>query len=111
MGKAKEEHHDFEGVYSIVPGKSENGYPYWLHDNGKNSIWHEKSLAAWIVGYIEGLGSDNGGLVSPFGEIDWPSDVFSGWRYVDNGELVIAQPGEVLFEDPSQKVTKSFNGR
>ena len=81
-----------------------------MHDNGKYSIWHEKSLAAWIVGYIEGLGSDNGGLVSPFGETDWPSDVFSGWKYVDDGELVIAQPREVLFEDPSQKVTKSFNG-
>ena len=67
-GKPKEEHHDFEGVYSIVPGISENGYPYWLHDNGIYSIWHEKSLAAWVVGYIDGLGSDNGVLVSPLSD-------------------------------------------
>ena len=82
-----------------------------MHDYGRYSIWHEKSLAAWIVGYIEGLGSDKGELVSPYGETDWPSDVFSGWKYVDDGELVIAHPREVSFEDPSQKVTKSFNGR
>ena len=97
-------------IYTIVPGKSENGYPYWIHDNGNFSIWHEKTLGAWIVGYLDGLGTDNGAIVSPFGESDWPSDVFSGWRYFDDEELISGSPGEVVFEDPSQKDAKSFNG-
>ena len=52
---------DINGIYNLGP-KEINGYPHWIHENGKQAMWFNKISASWFVGDTEDVGDNMGGI-------------------------------------------------
>ena len=86
-----------EGTYHLQDSKL-NFYPYWAHDDGEQAIWFSKEVSTWVIGHKSDLGSDNGGIVAPFGEDKWPNNIFRGWKYYNSEEFALAGPREISLQ-------------
>merc|ERR1712018_517668 len=77
-GDVKDNQKELAGSYHLRDSKV-NFYQYWVNNDDKNAIWFSKEVSAWVIGHKSDLGSDNGGIVAPFGEDKWPNNIFRGW--------------------------------
>ena len=75
-----------------------NGFPHWIHENGKYAIWMHNSKYDWKLGLISQLGSGSGVIDGPNGNIEYPTEIKDGWAYL-NGQkgMVYAAPLEIVF--------------
>ena len=73
-----------------------NGYPYWLHENQRHSLWFNKIATNWTIGSKDNLGIAKVGIAGPKGKDSYPQELTQGWRYSNNG-LADAGPNNVNF--------------
>ena len=94
--KAKEIQLSREGTY-ILSDSLVNGYPYWLKTgDGSQTIWFAKNNFAWLVGTINNLGTNTGGIGGPKGNDSYPNEIKQGWRFTPDWQD--AGPNDVIFK-------------
>ena len=87
---------DTAGDY-ILQNELVNTYPHWKSD--KHCLWFHLGGANWKIGLTSSLGSGNGGIMGPYSEDDWPSNIFANWKYHDGTKWCVAGSGDVVCED------------
>ena len=96
--EAKRHQEDAAGDY-ILQNELVNAYPHWKSD--KHCLWFHLGGANWKIGLTSLLGSGNGGIMGPYSEDDWPSNIFANWKYHDGIKWCVAGSGDVVCEDLS----------
>ena len=93
-----------QGIYTLADSKI-NGYPYWIQGGGNLALWFSKGSSAWEVGNSNYLGEDQGFIIGPFGNDEYPNRISSGWIYGDvtkyettGDPWTNAAPNEVIFK-------------
>ena len=71
-----------QGTYTLADSKI-NGYPHWIQESGDFALWFSKGSSAWEVGNYNYLGEDQGHIIGPYGNDEYPNRISSGWIYGD----------------------------
>ena len=100
-GEAKNQQGDVAGVY-ILQKNLVHTYPHWKQKSNKNPIWFDSS---WLVGVTSNLDSNRGGIMGPYGELDWPQNI--SWPYAGNGDAVFVELSNGNFHI---QISKTFSG-
>ena len=79
-------------AYDVWPSKAGtytlqgeiNDRMYWVKTDGKNAIWYYPEYKDWLIGSIDYLGNNRGGILSKSNlETEFPYDEVNTWKYVD----------------------------
>ena len=60
------------GNYTLRDGKTTNGKPDWVSNDGSNSIWYISNGNYWAIGSTNHRGSSNIGLVTEIANLSSP---------------------------------------
>ena len=81
--------------------------PHWTNKSKTYSIWFVNGC--WVLGSTSNLGKTIGAVKGPLGEVDWPQNISSGWKYGDVTGTWVDAGTDVIFEAKlTSKLVKIF---